>query len=1582
MLVGEPWSGKSTLVSDYFRETENCVAILLSPSTEITQSAEYIRLVVAEQACWLLDGAPFHDIAVSEADYNRLVYRLQKHAKNAPITWIIDGIYDVTVARKLASDLARLIPFGTEEFRFIITGDSDLTPTLELSRHKIRLMDVPPVAVDEARSLFNGIAVAEHIPEEVRSACHSNVGSMQRVRELISDGVAVDGLLQVTDSHLKPILDFDWSIVPKDEQTLKLLAAIVFAPRETTTDEISALFYVAPAEIENIAEKSRLLAIRSDDKGSRLVAASSKSSRKYLQAKLERFHQEIREQWIAAMLKAADSHDSAKYLPAQLHKSAKNQQLVEYLTPDHFARILEIDRTLASLREHAQFGFMSARKIPDIGRAHEFAALSSAICGLSLSVGTTYQIEALINLGNEKEAFDVAAMALTREEQLQLLASAGNAVRSLGKSIPPELRDKVREIGQGIDVSLLGSSALELACNLLQVDAELAFDLMLSITEANKREELNLKISASGHIEQTNADSVTDSLGQGKTKKLLLKQSHQTFWSKALKLFARLAPDTILERAEKAGTTFGVFTLKVWLSANRRSPEAHHIASAALDLLLEDVTSTPLIEDLREIAVVLPHIADSEVREALCSRIETQHQVIRTHGTSVDGIRLRLQILRARFRDRRDDTEYLLLQMFYEIDAITELSAKVAAWAWFLDGLTRFDEPDSLEASTGLINDATTKLDQSLDGLLETVADHHTAARDTIAALARRDPARAANLVSRLNTIEARDDGHETLVNSLLAQSSFDSSLVVALIRSIRDRSQRDSLIVQSMLGILHKSSKTTPLAITEPIADLWREAGASSARVQAATVSLCALLKNDRTASQELEVEIVREWEEIPSTSVKVNFALWIAAIIAPYDRDIASNWFDRAISLSASSDAISESVVSALYLCGRLAARMYARSISDLSANSTSFNRLRDLIEQIPCLERRTALWSETAVWSYFSKGTDLAKHIVSRYICPVLDNITDSNRSLLDGLLVETFPALHLTSTNIANQYLANVDCSLVADDCRRRAIQVHLRRMPYREQYKAEQAEFDLDKETLANVLVLLEGMKHDNAIYFTIEDLCRSIVAQKNRAKIRAMLRVDYLTKMEHIATSKLPDSENITHDGYLVAAQARLLSTRMDLLGLSPASCAAEWTSLYERARNVGNVADRAVVTAIVGYCAKTKVGHATEKWQKDLELDLIGIPSAFDRAYRCEWIAKIVESKDKTLARNLLKEAANVSKYAPMSEDKDALQRALLDSAYAIDPLLSDQIMRSLDVDEARQEHLRSRADAAKVARNLADKVDSDVLRDVDDEHLADSCRRNLASLNAGRIIVKPSEEFWPLLVRAQRMSMVDAFPLWCWVIENRLKSTSAIERRPLESILEGLFIAADITKALSGKFKATTNERAGTIRDGERAQFLEMVSNWARTHNGSLIRLSDPYFGPAEIDILKLIFENAPDSSFRVAVSKKHLREQGIVSPEDAFAEAWTTSYDFSPPPTEFAVAGLAKDGQHPIHDRWIVTENGGLSIGSSIKSMGSGRTSDVTILDSASSTEKCVEIDKIFMGQIPLVAGSTVRATRFNL
>jgi hypothetical protein len=149
------------------------------------------------------------------------------------------------------------------------------------------------------------------------------------------------------------------------------------------------------------------------------------------------------------------------------------------------------------------------------------------------------------------------------------------------------------------------------------------------------------------------------------------------------------------------------------------------------------------------------------------------------------------------------------------------------------------------------------------------------------------------------------------------------------------------------------------------------------------------------------------------------------------------------------------------------------------------------------------------------------------------------------------------------------------------------------------------------------------------------------------------------------------------------------------------------------------------------------------------------------------------------------------------------------------------------------------------------------------------------------------------------------------------------------------------------------------------------------------NIVHISDPYFGPNDLDIIKEIAEVAPGKEIVVLTSKEYVNKKARgAPPEEVFREAWDELCEGAPPQTEVIVVGFGAEGKHPIHDRWIVSGKSGLRLGTSPNSIGLVRISEISEMDARQAAEKMEAIAMVLDRTTRHWNGQKLHRARFSL
>ncbi|HHM0730657.1 TPA: hypothetical protein ACRFJD_003715, partial [Elizabethkingia anophelis] len=130
-----------------------------------------------------------------------------------------------------------------------------------------------------------------------------------------------------------------------------------------------------------------------------------------------------------------------------------------------------------------------------------------------------------------------------------------------------------------------------------------------------------------------------------------------------------------------------------------------------------------------------------------------------------------------------------------------------------------------------------------------------------------------------------------------------------------------------------------------------------------------------------------------------------------------------------------------------------------------------------------------------------------------------------------------------------------------------------------------------------------------------------------------------------------------------------------------------------------------------------------------------------------------------------------------------------------------------------------------------------------------------------------------------------------------------------------------------------------------GTREEALDYIKEWLTEQAEEFIIIADPYFQESDIEILKHIKQL--DKNLIVNI----LTNYGALDSEieSKFIDFWKKISDEEPPITKVTFCWVPNDSNNtPFHDRCIITKNSGLRIGTSFRSLGLKKDSEISLMD----------------------------------
>jgi len=148
--------------------------------------------------------------------------------------------------------------------------------------------------------------------------------------------------------------------------------------------------------------------------------------------------------------------------------------------------------------------------------------------------------------------------------------------------------------------------------------------------------------------------------------------------------------------------------------------------------------------------------------------------------------------------------------------------------------------------------------------------------------------------------------------------------------------------------------------------------------------------------------------------------------------------------------------------------------------------------------------------------------------------------------------------------------------------------------------------------------------------------------------------------------------------------------------------------------------------------------------------------------------------------------------------------------------------------------------------------------------------------------------------------------------------------------------------------------------VGPNSREEIIAFLNDWFANTVREYVLIADPYFGLDDLEVIRSISEMNQTCKISILTSQHH-NKTILDNPKDAFFQRWKSLYNESPPDVEIVMAGVGTRLQSPIHDRWWITEENGLRVGTSYNTLGLGKLSEISKLSPEDAFKKEIEITK---------------------
>ena len=1598
LLEGPEGRGKTVTAALFAtRHQSAAFTVFLRPGSRWAYDPVMVCTELGQQIARAVGDSVSADEAVSPQVYHSLMLSLRRWLKRqrTPVYFVVDGLYEIPATDSPAArQIWDLLPLDVTGCKFLITRDT--TSQLNLPRpSSTKDWVLPLFNLEESIQFLNDTGLSRDNSEQLHRTCQGQPGWLATARRIVQSGVPRDILLDEVAEQLSTLFEIEWRTVDPLDSSMQLgLAILAHDPRRHTVSDLARL---TKMDEEGLVGRLKKLSFLEVIRDAQLVSFASEPSRRYASNRLSHLRQTVNDVMIQDLLERKDQDSVTTLLPTYLHQAGRYDELLHFLTPEYFERTLQHTESMAPVKQQVDLGVKASMALNRDGELVRFSIHKSALTQLESTDAWKAEIEARIALDDFDMAHGLANAAGLKEDRLHLLSVVAKAKVRRGMTLEPELIESIKSLYNQIDRKSLGKRALEIAADMVYAAPALAVEMVEDSSSADS-EDSDLAIAGLAlaaprtHLEdeQDPGKDIRSRIRSPEIKKFTDEASIRIRDTSAREILAQVEQIDSPERK--------LFFLRRWNVQNRSRRDASVVIEAALNLAIQAASYTPNARDMRELSSPLPFVEDAARRQHLVAMFAANKGNVQLYGPTVDYVRFLLNLARGEYRHDRVRGRDWFEEAYITTCDVKDLAARAECFAWLLVVLGLADAEHHLESSDQLHSLAETGLNETVEELRNAAALHDAVFSGIIRALARNRLDLAVAIACSLNTEPRRDGALVEVVDAAMTAEEPPGGLRKArgVIEKIINPEVRD----EALYKVLDRARRRVrvPEAWGDEVLELFepiQRVADSEVRcrclcrfyvVLAKTAAAC----HDRPLKASFE-KLMVSLEEIDIGWNKVRTAFEAAALLAPHSSDHARGLI--ALAETAKQNVLLQTARAADVYIGTilLAIAAYSGLLPRQLSDDEDLQRLAGLIDRIPSDSVRIRVWSELALRAQAFRRRDLCERVVSEHVRPLLHSLRSESPAFAATVIARVAPALYCAHLVTAKEDFRSL-APHVSDSAYYNTCAYILTRHTQHEPFETVAGQgYDIGYEQALELCDLVECIEEDGTAYTILHSLISSLDGRQRDKLTRDQMET-LVAKLQAIATRKFPNPKHIAHDGYLLCTQAMIERLRR--------SSGKVWDTLAAGARLVPNLSDRVFVLCTVATeCLSRERGKSRQLLDEAYQM-ANAIPCVYDRVARTNMVAKQAWEVDHALAKRLLESSLRMTIDDGGSEFWP-LQRDALDFAHRVDPDWAAQLVAIADTDPVRIQtrvSLLEHLDVLKTARALADqpktRSDEDQVQDV----YPQAAWRLLGKLNAGRIETRHQEEMRKYVEVAAGMPFSKAYPILAWVIGNAVKRFADTDqaRTILRPMFEATLLASQIAArmadqknrvqrdALMWGYKGNPTDKGGLIRAGERELAMSRIRHWIEEKVQEYLIICDPFFGPEDLEVLKLVLEIKPTTRVRILTSTKHQLHMHVAQPyQETYISHWRTKVsDQEPPDTQIVVVGTHRTKDSPIHDRWWFTVDSGLRFGTSFRSLGIGKDAELSELPSDSVVAFSSEVSRYLHQEAREHEGEKLSYSMFTL
>lgn len=1559
LLDGDDGIGRTTLLTDFCRRyPHRAVGLFTRAGSPWGRDPRFLLESLARQLLRLTGRVA--EMELDEASAREIILESYSRLRHLPVLVVLDGVNELLDQNEHHGQmLVNVLPFGTPKFfKFVISQRANAPISLP-AKVRSKSWTLPALSSSESGSILRDAGYGEHDAASVHRICAGVPARIMSFVRLAAAGETPAEVAGAAHKFVPEVFEQEWRRAGPVDAELEVLAIVAAWRFPAPVVTVGRLCGVPADATERLVARCSFL-----ETVDGAVSYVSEVFRRFAETRLSSQRRLARTRIVDELLAHPLTSDAVAVLPDYVAELGRSGEFLDHLSPEFFLTALAQRQSLgplrATLKQALDIATTSRRNDAVLTMSFRRTALQDAGCSQTRRL----EVQTRGALGDFELALSMARAAPLVEERFELLALIARQRRMQHGAKDPMLAMIAAELRSMADVipeAPFNRRAPRIAEDLLSCAPELAIAVLAAQRQlATKPRLRNDAVLARLSIASAAMEG-PDDRGMH-TDKLTASISDPTIRevvSAGRGLLRSFGPDELIKATSGTGNVeFRVHIVRDWCQHNRASERLAAVIISTLQMMLREREYVWSARDVAGLLHFLRDIQSDESARQIMDLARMSFGDISRLGPAAMVVRARLAVA-ARTKRVPDDarwTDDVVDAYFFSVD-ITDLSTRLECYCVLLAFVATDDAGGFLEHTQGLRTEFENAIRMVAGELASETAEHVAQFRGPIRSIAGTRPDIALGLLDVVNVQSRRDkllvEAATACVRDIPSADGLDRGM--AFRERIRDPEALDQATM-AMLDELESADVELAPAYGHVTSSVERIADPQT-RCHAACLLYTVIGAAGRSTESGIKIEqlIIQGYEAVGERGRKITTGFRAATVLSDVNRELACKFAELASTEHGNIDAVAHGDMGPAISAVRVAVAAFAGLLPRRVETETDLSDLRDLIAALPNPASQIYAWADVSLRFWIARREADSREIVQREVLPLLTALPISDPITRDDVFFSISPVLHLHSPADFLRELKS-HSEPVASAAAVRVVRRLAAKAPLFDPVDTgEHSSGNLDHNTAEQFVALLAVVQADHAFATIVGTLARSC---DNLTRLQKENIAGAIKKLQHNA---LPWKLGIQHEGYVVLVDIWLLRLREE-------KHVGTWSAIVERIVGISNRADKVHLIAECVLAMPRKLTPLREKCLTQAEVNVSKIHSGVQRAELLKQLAAaFAAAGDVGTSRRLFGDAI-VQAGASSENDAATLRREIVEDAHRTNPEWAEKLVKMLDDDPARKigvEDVRERFTQLQASRTLVGGHAGH--ESVVEGEIAAAGWAALAALHARRAGSGRSAPFvLAVLAKVSDRPIRENVGVALFALEtlalvySHTDESRGLLRQAFVASVQAAQLAAAVARRQNSLPRTRTASLAGPgdsilIGEGEGADAEGALRRWLRAQNSTRLTIVDPYFTPESLKVIRWVQEENPELRILVLTGIRTQESAGYVRPfVEAYQLEWNRLSSSQPPDTELLFVGTPGDDPAPFHDRWWLTDVGGIRLGTSVDGLGS-RLSEVSVM-SAAETARC--------------------------